>query len=151
KASPLATGLRNHSLRTPGHFQQNFPREAAINEAAALAGIDPISFRLQHTRDERLIKVLEAVREESGWQTRPSPRSGAISTGSEAMTGQGVSVISRGGSYWACVCRISVTPTLGRVTVDDCVVAVEPGIVVNPLQLKRQVEGGLLMGISHAL
>src|SRR5262249_40422810 len=27
----------------------------------------------------------------------------------------------------------------------------EPGIVVNPLQLKRQVEGGAVMGISHAL
>jgi nicotinate dehydrogenase subunit B len=30
-------------------------------------------------------------------------------------------------------------------------VAVDPGIVVNPLQLKRQVEGGTMMGISHAL
>ena len=28
---------------------------------------------------------------------------------------------------------------------------VDPGIVVNPLQLKRQVEGGIIMGISHAL
>lgn len=30
-------------------------------------------------------------------------------------------------------------------------IAVDPGIVVNPFQLKRQVEGGALMGISHAL
>ena len=28
---------------------------------------------------------------------------------------------------------------------------VEPGIVVNPQQLKRQVEGGTLMGVSEAL
>ena len=30
-------------------------------------------------------------------------------------------------------------------------IAVDPGIVVNPLQLKRQIEGGALMGLSHAL
>jgi CO/xanthine dehydrogenase Mo-binding subunit len=29
--------------------------------------------------------------------------------------------------------------------------AVDPGIVINPMQLKRQVEGGLVMGISIAL
>ena len=27
----------------------------------------------------------------------------------------------------------------------------DPGIVVNPMQLKRQVEGGAVMGVSHAL
>jgi CO/xanthine dehydrogenase Mo-binding subunit len=30
-------------------------------------------------------------------------------------------------------------------------IAVDPGIVINPLQLKRQVEGGTVMGISIAL
>jgi CO/xanthine dehydrogenase Mo-binding subunit len=29
--------------------------------------------------------------------------------------------------------------------------AVDPGIVINPLQLKRQVEGGMVMGVSIAL
>ena len=29
--------------------------------------------------------------------------------------------------------------------------AVDPGIVINPLQLKRTIEGGLLMGLSHVL
>ena len=29
--------------------------------------------------------------------------------------------------------------------------AVDPGIVINPMQLKRQVEGGVMMGISIAL
>lgn len=28
---------------------------------------------------------------------------------------------------------------------------VDPGIVINPLQLKRQVEGGCMMGVSEAL
>ncbi len=57
----------------------------------------------------------------------------------------------RSGSYWACVCQIAVTPGTGRIVVEKYTVAVDPGIVVNPMQLKRKVEGGAVMGISHAL
>ena len=151
KESPLAVGLRDHSMRTPGQFQQNFPRELAMSEAAALAGIDGLQYRINNTNDERLIGVLEAVREASGWKSRPSPRPDATSTGSTPVTGQGVSVMLRSGTYWACVCQVSVVPSSGKVTVDEYTIAVEPGIVVNPVQLKRQVEGGAVMGMSHAL
>jgi len=151
KASPLAVGLRDHSMRTPGQFQQNYPRELALSEAAALAGLDAIQFRIDHASEERLVGVLKAVRDASGWDTRPSPRSDAASTGSTAMRGRGVSALYRGGSYWACVCQIAVTPTSGKIVVERCTIAVDPGIVVNPLQLKRQVEGGAVMGVSHAL
>jgi nicotinate dehydrogenase subunit B len=102
KESPLAIGLRDHSMRTPGQLQQNFPREMAFSEAAALKG-------------------------------------------------QGVSVMLRAGAYWACVCQISVTPSTGKVAVERYAIAVDPGIVINPMQLKRQVEGGAVMGMSHTL
>jgi CO/xanthine dehydrogenase Mo-binding subunit len=49
------------------------------------------------------------------------------------------------------VCEIAVTPSTGVIAVEKYTIAVDPGIVVNPLQLKRQVEGGAVMGISHAL
>ena len=75
KASPLAIGLRDHSMRTPGQLQQNYPRELAFSEAAMLAGIDPLQFRLNHTDDQRLIGVLTAVRDASGWPGQP-PDSG---------------------------------------------------------------------------
>ena len=57
----------------------------------------------------------------------------------------------RSGTYWACVCQIAVTPSTGALVVEKYTIAVDPGIVVNPAQLKRQVEGGAVMGISHAL
>src|SRR5256886_15670022 len=76
RTSPLAVGLRDHSMRTPGQFQQNYPRELAISEAAALAGVDALQFRIDHASEERLIGVLKAVRDASGWTMRPSPRSG---------------------------------------------------------------------------
>jgi len=151
KASPLSIGLRDHSMRTPGQLQQNYPRELALSEAAALARVDAIEFRLKQTSDQRLIGVLKAVREASGWQTRPSPRPNAAASGASPIAGQGVSAMLRSGTYWACVCQISVVPGTGKVTVDKYTIAVDPGIVVNPLQLKRTIEGGALMGLSHAL
>ena len=151
KASPLGIGIRDHSMRTPGQLQQNFPRELAISEAAAQAGIDAIEFRLRQSDDARLRGVLTAVRDASGWQTRPSPSPRAAANGGTPVTGQGVSAMLRSGTYWACVCQVSVTPSSGKVKVDKYTIAVDPGIVVNPLQLKRTIEGGALMGLSHAL
>jgi len=151
KASPIAVGLRDHSLRTPVQFQQNYPRELAISEAASLAGVDAIQFRIDNLKEERAIGVLKAVREASGWDTRPSPCSGAGTTGKEAVRGRGVSLMLRDGTYWACVCHIAVTPGKGVIKVEKCTLAVDPGVVINPMHLKRQVEGGAMMGISIAL
>jgi nicotinate dehydrogenase subunit B len=151
KTSPLAVGLRDHSMRTPGQFQQNYPRELAISEAAALAGADALQFRIDHATEERAIGVLKAVRDASGWDTRPSPRPDAVSTGTSPVRGRGVSLMLRSGTYWACVCQIAVTPSTGKIVVEKYAIAVDPGIVVNPVQLKRNVEGGAVMGIGHAL
>jgi nicotinate dehydrogenase subunit B len=151
KASPIAVGLRDHSMRTPGQFQQNYPRELAISEAAALAGADAIQFRIDHANEERLIAVLKSVRDASSWDARPSPRPDAVSSGSKPVRGRGVSAMFRSGTYWACVCQIAVTPETGVISVEKYTIAVDPGIVVNPMQLKRQVEGGAVMGMSQAL
>jgi CO/xanthine dehydrogenase Mo-binding subunit len=146
KASPLAVGLRNHSMRTPGQFSQHIPRELAISEAAALAGVDPLQFRLDHTNDERLKSVLIAVRDASGWQHRATPTPGA----GGKLHGWGVSAMQRG-AYWACVCEVTVDAGTGKIAVDKCTIAVDCGIVINPLQLKRQIQGGAMMGLSHVL
>ena len=151
KASPIAAGLRNHSMRTPGQFQQNFPREVAINEAAALAGADAIQFRIDHLSEKRAIAVLEAVRKAHGWETRPSPSADAKSAGAAVVRGRGVSLMLRSSSYWACACTVSVVPETGVVRAEKVTIAVDPGVIINPQQLKRQIEGGAMMGVSHAL
>jgi CO/xanthine dehydrogenase Mo-binding subunit len=147
KSSPINVGLRDHSLRTPGQYQQNYPREVAITEAAVLAGIDPLQFRIQHAREKRAVAVLESVRQESGWETRAgrSKENGAI------RRGQGVAAMLRSGTYWACVAHIAVDMNSGAIKVEKMSVSVDPGIVINPMQLKRQVEGGTVMGISMTL
>jgi nicotinate dehydrogenase subunit B len=151
KASPIAVGLRDHSMRTPIQFQQNYPREVAISEAAALAGVDALQFRIDNGSEERLIAVLKAARDGSAWDTRPSPSPNATSSGTTPVRGRGVSALFRSGTYWACVCQIAVTPSTGAIVVEKYTIAVDPGIVVNPVQLKRQVEGGAVMGTSQAL
>jgi CO/xanthine dehydrogenase Mo-binding subunit len=149
--SPLEVGLRDHSMRTPWQMQQNFSLESAINEAAAAAGVDPIEFRIRHTSDARLVAVLNTIREASGWQTRPSPSRTASASGSEPVTGQGMCILLREGTVWASVAKITVVPSTGSVKVDHYTVALEPGIVINPRQLKRITQGGSIMGISQAL
>ena len=123
KASPTAVGLRDHSMRTPGQYQQNYPRELAINEAAALAGADALQFRIDHASEERVIGVLKAVRDASGWDTRPSPRPNAVATGTQPLKGRGVSLMLRSGTYWACACHISVTPDTGAIEVERYTIA----------------------------
>lgn len=146
-SSPIAVGLRDHSMRTPGQYQQNFPRELAITEAAVLAGADPLQFRIRHARETRAIGVLESVRDASGWVTRSARPAGSGAT----RHGQGVSLMFRSGSYWACVAHIAVDTSTGAIQVEKITVAVDPGIVINPSQLKRQAEGGAVMGVSMAL
>ncbi|GAB3101508.1 xanthine dehydrogenase family protein molybdopterin-binding subunit [Aestuariicella hydrocarbonica] len=149
RESPLKVGLRDHSMRTPIQFQQNFPRESAITEAAALAGTDALEFRLQHATDPRFQALLTRLQKESQWQTRPSPAKEDESA--TVLRGRGVSIMFRDNGYWACAATIAVTPATGVVKVEQITLVADPGIVVNPLQLKRQAEAGCLMGVSQAL
>ncbi len=151
KESPIDVGLRDHSMRTPIQYQQNFPREAAINEAAMLAGKDALEFRLDHVTDPRFVAILKTLRAESGWDTRPSPSPAARSEGSQVVRGRGASIMWRDNGYWACAAHVAVTPDSGVVRVERITLVSDPGIVVNPLQLRRQAEAGCLMGVSQAL
>jgi nicotinate dehydrogenase subunit B len=150
-SSPYTMGIRGHSMRTPGQFQQNFPRELAITEAAIMAGQDMLQFRIDHANDQRTIAVLEAVREASEWQSRPSARGQASHETTGELRGRGVSMMYRQGTYWACVCKIAVIPATGQLTVEKVTLALDPGIVINPQQLIRNAEGGVTMGLSQAL
>jgi CO/xanthine dehydrogenase Mo-binding subunit len=143
-------GLRPHSMRTPQQRQQNFAQESMMSELAAAAKIDPIQFRLNHTTNPRLVGVLTALRDESGWDTRPSPNPNPTKSGSALLYGQGCSAMNRG-ALWACAVHVAVNPKTGKVQVLDVTTVADVGIVVNPLQLQRMAEGGAVMGTSEAL
>jgi nicotinate dehydrogenase subunit B len=149
--SPIAVGLRHRAMRSPGHLQQNFGVECLINEAAVAVGADPIQFRIDHTTSGRYIRVLERVRDVSGWQNRPSPGPDARASGTGIVKGRGVGAAVLHGGYFASIAEISLDLATGQVTVDKYWIAADAGFVVNPRLLKLNVEGASVMGISQAL
>ena len=145
-------GLRGHSMRTPAQRQQNFAQESMMSELAAAAGVDPIQFRINNTTAERLITVLNAAKDASGWVTRPSPSPNASTTGSKPFGRARAAARCCGPlAYWACVAQVSIVPKTGKITVTNVTTAVDPGLVANPFQLKRMSEGGTVMGVSETL
>jgi CO/xanthine dehydrogenase Mo-binding subunit len=149
--SPYKVGMRIHSMRTPVQREENMALEGIINEAAAAVGVDPIEYRLRHTTDQRLINVLNQLKAEHGWDTRPSPKPGATATGSKRLTGRGMGVMLRSNGYHAAAADITVNPKTGKITVDRYTTVFEGGIIVNPMRVQRNAENGATQGISEVL
>jgi len=130
-----------------------FAREAFIDEVAHARGSDPLAFRLELlsgpdtvkagslTIDRRrLRRVLEIVREKSGWGAAVAVRHG-----------RGVACnIYDGETHIAYVVDVAVDDT-GKVRVERVVAAVDCGLVVNPTGVEQQIEGGIIWGMSSAL
>ncbi|HTP69186.1 MAG TPA: molybdopterin cofactor-binding domain-containing protein [Dongiaceae bacterium] len=144
-------GLRGNIMRTPGQRQQNFALEGLMNEAAAMAGADPIEYRLAHTTDERMIHLLHATAKAANWETRPSPHRGARHTGSTPVKGRGMCLMIRENAYWVGIAEVSVVPNSGEVKVTRFTIGGEPGKIINPRQLDRCMKSGVVMGLSEAL
>ena len=68
----IASPLRTAHLRDPVGPQISFASESFIDELAALAGADPVEFRLRHLSEPRGIAVLKAAAEKFDWQPRPA-------------------------------------------------------------------------------
>jgi CO/xanthine dehydrogenase Mo-binding subunit len=148
---PSGVGLRGNIMRTPGHRQHVCALESVLNEAAAAAGADAVQFRLDHTKDQRLIDIVKKTAAEAGWQPRPSPNPAARRTGAAAVTGRGMAVMYRFGTYWVGIAEVEVVPSTGVVSVKKFTLGVDPGKVINPRHLKGNCEGGVVMGMGEAL
>lgn len=126
--------------RSVGHSQNIFFMESFIDELAAAAKKDPFEFRRAMLgKQPRYKAVLELAAEKAGWG-KPLP----------AGVFRGIAVAQSFGSYVAEVAEVSVaadgTPKVHRV-----VAAVDCGMTVNPQTIARQIEGGIVYGLSAAL
>jgi CO/xanthine dehydrogenase Mo-binding subunit len=146
-ASPFFTG----PLRSPSRLQNTFAHECFIDEVAAAVKADPVSYRLRHLSDERLIEVVKSAAKAASWETRPSPKPGLSRTG--VARGRGVSTVAYEGDngYVAMVAEVTVDQASGRITVTRLVVAQDCGPISNPDGMRNQIEGGALQGLSRAL
>ena len=135
--SPLQQGSYRGLAATANHFA----RESHMDELAHLLKMDPLEFRLKNAKEPRLRAVLEAAAKAFGW-------SGAKS--SEGR-GFGLSGGTEKGSYVATCAEVVTDIKSGGVKIVRAVTAFECGAVVNPDQLKNQVEGAMVMGLGGAL
>ena len=62
--------LRHGSYRGLAATANNFAREVFMDELAAVAGADPLAFRLAHLENPRLRAVLEKAAKEFDWEER---------------------------------------------------------------------------------
>jgi isoquinoline 1-oxidoreductase subunit beta len=125
--------------RAPGQ-QNEFYRESFIDELAALAGKDPVEYRLAMLKEgDRNRLVLEAVAKAAGWGS-------ALPAGVH----RGVAIANGFGSFAAEVAEVSVD-SKGVVKVHRVVVAIDSGHVVNPDTCRAQAESNVVFGLGAVL
>jgi isoquinoline 1-oxidoreductase beta subunit len=116
-----------------------FAKESFIDECAHLSNKDPLAYRdALLGANERARRVLHTAATAAGWP-------GAQRAG----TGMGLALLQGWDSIVAHVIEVEVTGT--RLRVKRIVTAMDCGTAVNPQQVRAQLEGGSLFGLSAAL
>ncbi|MGW1424229.1 molybdopterin cofactor-binding domain-containing protein [Bradyrhizobium manausense] len=139
--------LIEHSMRNP-HVPPGFWRGVNVNhnaiymecfmdELAHEAGQDPLAFRRKLMGNHpKHLAVLNAVAEKIGWD-KPAPQG----------VYRGIAQVMGYGSYVAGAAEISVTDG-SKIKVHRIVASTDPGYVVNPAQVERQIAGSFVYGLS---
>lgn len=137
---PTRSPLRQGSYRALAATANHFARESHMDELAHALKMDPLELRLKNLKDERLRAVFEAAAKKFGW-------------GKTAVPGHGFGM---GGGYEklgniATFVEVNVDRKTGGVRVVRVVSAFECGAIVNPDNLRNQIEGSNVQGLGGAL
>jgi isoquinoline 1-oxidoreductase beta subunit len=125
--------------RAPGQ-QNEFYRECFVDELAAIAGRDPVEYRLSMLKEGDLNRrVLLAAAKAAGWGAPAAPG-----------VHRGVAVAHGFGSHAAMVAEVAVDAQ-GAVKVRRIVVAIDSGHVVNPDTCRAQAESNVAFGLGPIL
>jgi isoquinoline 1-oxidoreductase beta subunit len=111
--------------------------ECFMDELAHSVGQDPLEFRRKlMTKHPKHLAVLNAVADKIGW-SKPAPQG----------VYRGIAQHMGYGSYVAGAAEVSVTDG-NKIKVHRLVAATDPGHVVNPAQIERQIAGSFVYGLS---
>jgi nicotinate dehydrogenase subunit B len=138
--------LKASNLRSPLDVSFAFASEQALDEAAHLAGIDPLEFRRRNMSDARWLGVLDAVAKAADWTPGPSAR-----TRDRVVTGRGIGLGTHMSSYGAAVAEVRVDRNTGAVVCTHLYGALDAGLVVNPAAVENQISGQLVQAASRTL
>jgi isoquinoline 1-oxidoreductase beta subunit len=132
-------GIRVGFWRSVGNSHNAFTVESVLDEAANLAGLDPLEYRLTLLQNKpRHRTVLERVAQDADWGS-------ALPEGHA----QGVALHESFKSIVAQIVEVSIDTGNVRVHKVHCVI--DCGRYVNPNIIRQQVEGGVVFGLSAAL
>jgi CO/xanthine dehydrogenase Mo-binding subunit len=115
--------------------------ESHIDIIAAGLGMSPLEFRLSNLSDERMKKVLLAAAEKFGSDFEKAP----------SGKGRGITCTNYLGTYVTTMAEVRVDEKTGIVRVERVVCAQDTGEVINPLGVRMQIEGCIIMGLGYAL
>ncbi|MEX0289203.1 MAG: molybdopterin cofactor-binding domain-containing protein [Flavobacteriaceae bacterium] len=133
-------GVRLKHWRSVGHGPNKFAIESMLDEIANDQGVDPVDLRRAlMVKSPRALATLEKAAEMSEWKL-PSPEGRA----------KGVAFVEHG-SLGTGICEISVDGNTGDIKVHRFWIALDAGVVVQPDNVKAQMEGGVIMGMSSVL
>lgn len=131
--------------RSVGSTHTAYSTETFLDEVAAAASQDAVAYRLALLEHHpRHAGVLKLAAEQAGWGTPLTPGANG------ERRGRGVAVHESFNTYVAQVAEVTVKPD-GSVKIDRIVCAVDCGIVVNPDNVRSQVEGSVGFGLSALL
>lgn len=138
---PSDPPLRHGSYRALATTANTFARECFLDELAAAAGRDALEFRREHLDPGRLRDVLEAAAGRFGWASKAQAAGPGV--------GVGLACGLDKGSYVAACVEVAVEDE--AVVVRRVCQAFDCGRVLDPVNLRRQVEGAIVMGLGPAL
>jgi len=130
-------------MRALGAYHNVFSIESFMDELAALAGVDPVEFRLNHLDDPRGRDVIEKAAQGFGW------RKGQAA--SDRGFGFAFARYKNLAAYCAIASEVEVNRETGRARLVRAVAAVDSGQVVNPDGLINQIEGAIIQSTSWTL
>ena len=136
--------LREGSYRALASTANNFARECFMDELAAKTNSDPLQYRLDQLPAGRLRDVLEKCAEKFGWKDRYANKR-------ESNMGIGLACGTEKASYIANCVLVEVDRKIGRIIVKEVCQAFECGAIQNPVNLKAQIDGCMIMGLGNAL
>jgi len=136
----VTSPLRQGSYRALAATANHFARESHMDELAHAVEMDPLEFRLKNLKNDRLRAVFQSAAKQFGW-------------GKAKAAGQGFGM---GGGYEklgniATFAEVKVDRTSGTVKIVRVVSAFECGAIVNPDNLRNQIEGSNVQGLGGAL
>ncbi|MBC7775043.1 MAG: molybdopterin-dependent oxidoreductase, partial [Phycisphaerae bacterium] len=132
-----------------------FAYESFMDELAIEAGKDPLDFRRQYLKEERLHRLIDKLEEVSGWKNmkKKGGSSAEASAGlpafAEASAGKGAAITECFASTVGQVVKVS-RDKHGKVKIDHVWVVIDCGWYVNPDTIKAQIEGSIVMALGAA-